>query len=357
MTCDGSLTYAWLSDGTLTGVKADNGSGSVREKTYLGNVRSVIDISPSQTVPQILEQNDYLPFGTKIDNGSFATMTANRWRYAGKEEQKFGSVDIGLLNFGARLYDPFSARWTAMDPLARATPGYSPISYCRLNPIRYIDLFGLWSVTKDGHYQADKGDDAASFASTYNMSKEDAQLFLDQIGYIESDGSFCLPSATITDSQQRAFVPFLTSTLGIFDISLPSNPNLSFRLRTNDNPFSIKVYNSGWMNGNQFINKKYIYSTKQFALLKRIVRPFNNAILLFSMVDSVNNAKTSSDPTESFEYIVDAVVDGIGLVPTWQTQAFSLFYTLGGKEAMQYYVGYTSNMIQMNPYYHPSGMY
>jgi RHS repeat-associated protein len=43
----------------------------------------------------------------------------NRWRYAGKETQRFGSLDLSLLDFGARMYDPFIARWTAADPMAK----------------------------------------------------------------------------------------------------------------------------------------------------------------------------------------------------------------------------------------------
>ena len=191
MTCDGSLTYAWLSDGTLTGVKADNGSGSVREKTYLGNVRSVIDISPSQTVPQILEQNDYLPFGTKIDNGSFATMTANRWRYAGKEEQKFGSVDIGLLNFGARLYDPFSARWTAMDPLVSKYSALSPFNYCGNNPINIVDPDGkIWETAWD---VASLITGVKSFISNVKQGKVGAAV-LDGIGIATDALAVALPA-------------------------------------------------------------------------------------------------------------------------------------------------------------------
>ena len=60
---------------------------------HLGNVRSMIDITPGLSSPQILEQNDYLPFGTKIQNPNHAAIPmGNRWRYAGKETQHFGSL-------------------------------------------------------------------------------------------------------------------------------------------------------------------------------------------------------------------------------------------------------------------------
>ena len=80
----------------------------------------------------------------------------NRWQYAGKEAQRFapggvfnqpslsgrGSVDLGLLNFGARMYDPFTARWTAVDPMAKKYVGFSPFAYCGGNPIRIYDPNG-----------------------------------------------------------------------------------------------------------------------------------------------------------------------------------------------------------------------
>ena len=109
---------------------------------HLGNVRSVIDISPDLATPEILEQNDYLPFGTRIQNPAFVTSPDNRWRYAGKEEQRFGFLDLSLLDFGARMYDPFTARWTAVDPMAKQYVGYSPFIYCVGNPTGTIDPNG-----------------------------------------------------------------------------------------------------------------------------------------------------------------------------------------------------------------------
>ena len=229
-----SLKYAWLSDGTLASVKADDGTGNGVQKRYmgsfvytsdtgssadeptevesiawdegrilmnlptvvdtvavidipeggeqaivdtvavdsaavtglyrdclyavdhLGNVRAVIDITSGLPTPQILEQNDYLPFGTRIQNPALVSRMDNRWQYAGKEAQRFGpagafspmlqigaaAADLGLLDFGARMYDPFTARWTAVDPLAKRYPQHSTRAYCGNNPINTIDAFG-----------------------------------------------------------------------------------------------------------------------------------------------------------------------------------------------------------------------
>ena len=65
-------------------------------------------------------------------------MNTNRWRYAGKEE----FPDLNLLDFGARMYDPFTARWTAVDPMAGKYTGTSPYVYCANSPMNRIDPFG-----------------------------------------------------------------------------------------------------------------------------------------------------------------------------------------------------------------------
>lgn len=109
---------------------------------HLGNVRTVIDISTDLVSPSIVEQNNYLPFGSRLPLTDPAYDFGNRWRYAAKEEQRFGPADLGLLDFGARMYDPFTARWTSPDPMTAKYPGHSPFNYCEGSPINRIDPQG-----------------------------------------------------------------------------------------------------------------------------------------------------------------------------------------------------------------------
>ena len=157
----GSLTYTYLSDGTkVSALKSDGsgkryvgsmvysvpatGGGSETQESaawdegrigftksgstytltdhwfvndHLGNVRSVVDVSPGLSSPQVVERNDYLPYGTRLSVGN-TVLAANRYHLGGKEEQVFGSLDFGKVDFGARQYDPFTARWTTIDPMA-----------------------------------------------------------------------------------------------------------------------------------------------------------------------------------------------------------------------------------------------
>ena len=101
-------------------------------------MRSVVDISQSLTAPVVLDQNDYLPFGTRVSNSQHAQMGTNRWRYAGKE----AFPELNQLDFGARMYDPFTARWTAVDPMAGKYAGRSSFMYCADDPVNRIDTNG-----------------------------------------------------------------------------------------------------------------------------------------------------------------------------------------------------------------------
>ncbi|MBR5397225.1 MAG: hypothetical protein IK145_05170 [Bacteroidales bacterium] len=193
----GSLTYTYLADGTkVSAVKSDgsgkryvgsmvysvpaSGGGSETfesaswdegrigftksgstytltdlwfVKDHLGDVRTMVDVSPVLSSPQVLERNDYLPFGTRMSAGT-ATLATNRYRLGGKEEQSFGSLDLGKVDFSARMYDPFSARWTTQDPMAAKYVSMSPYSYCAGNPVNIVDPAGLdWYLfNEDGDY-------------------------------------------------------------------------------------------------------------------------------------------------------------------------------------------------------------
>ena len=39
-------------------------------------------------------------------------------------------------------YDAFTARWTAVDPMAAKYPSHSPFNYCAGDPINRVDQYG-----------------------------------------------------------------------------------------------------------------------------------------------------------------------------------------------------------------------
>ncbi len=71
-----------------------------------------------------------------------AVMNANMqpYKYNGKELDRMHGLDT--YDYGARQYDPVTARWDRVDQLAERKPWQSPYVYGRNNPIRYIDPDG-----------------------------------------------------------------------------------------------------------------------------------------------------------------------------------------------------------------------
>jgi RHS repeat-associated protein len=118
------------------------------ERDHLGSVRAVIDRSGN-----VVERNDYTPFGLKHENAAYPISAHNRFKFNGKEEQFVGNLQ--LLDYGARTYDPAIARWTTPDPLAGKYYPYSPYNYTLNNPVRYIDPDGMrvddYSLDDEGY--------------------------------------------------------------------------------------------------------------------------------------------------------------------------------------------------------------
>ena len=103
---------------------------------HLGSVRAVVD----GVSREVVETNDYYPFGSRWNTTSDLMDETNRFRYNSKEEQfKFGTPYI---DYGARQYDPVLGRWFAQDPLSEKYYSVSPYAFCAGNPVKYLDPDG-----------------------------------------------------------------------------------------------------------------------------------------------------------------------------------------------------------------------
>ena len=144
-------------------------------RDHLGSVRAIAGIGSQIT--GIRELNSYLPFGTRIP-GSIQAVD-NRHRFSGKEEQRYGSLNLGLLDFGARYYDPVTCRWTTRDPMAGKYPSLSPYNYCAGNPINVADPDG--SVLETAWDVASLAMGVKSFVSNVKQGKVGAAI-IDGVG-------------------------------------------------------------------------------------------------------------------------------------------------------------------------------
>lgn len=134
---------------------------------------------------KIVETNDFEPFGNRIDNPN-SVLSSNRYRFSGKEEQTTGP-ESGLLDFGARMYNPTLGRWMAIDPLAEKYVSLSPYVYCANSPIMIIDPDGRKLYPAKG------------------VSKKFMAQFKEAVAYMNSKGTGGLLKA-INDHQGTIYI-------------------------------------------------------------------------------------------------------------------------------------------------------
>ncbi|MGN0044941.1 RHS repeat domain-containing protein [Alistipes indistinctus] len=145
----GSLIYV-RTNGSLSldralfdgGALRPNGAVDYFVKDHLGSVRVIVDQAGT-----VRERNDYYPFGERCPESTYAVSSVNRYKFNGKEEQTVG--DLGMLDYGARMYQAGIGRWFTQDPLAEKDYSVSPYAYCRNNPIRFVDPDGMIIVEAD----------------------------------------------------------------------------------------------------------------------------------------------------------------------------------------------------------------
>ncbi len=125
-------------------------------RDHLGNVR--VSYAKGSNGPEVLDTNDYYPFGMNFLNSDLVSYLAQPWskyKYNGKELQ-----ETGMYDYGARMYMSDIGRWGVVDPLAEQFPGWSPYNYTMNNPINLTDPTGMapedWVQRGDGSIYWDK---------------------------------------------------------------------------------------------------------------------------------------------------------------------------------------------------------
>ena len=107
-------------------------------KDHLGNTRVTID-DQGGNVARVVQADEYYAFG--LNKLRHTLGDKNNYLYNGKEKQ---DVLTEQYDYGARFYDPIVGRWNVVDPLAEKMPNFSPYTYAFNNPLRFIDVGGLY---------------------------------------------------------------------------------------------------------------------------------------------------------------------------------------------------------------------
>ena len=96
---------------------------------HLGSSTYITDLNG-----EIAQYSAYTPYGEMFRE--YRNVTP--YRFNGKELD----TETGLYYYGARYYNPATALWLGVDPLASKYPGVSPYVYCVGNPVKYVDPDG-----------------------------------------------------------------------------------------------------------------------------------------------------------------------------------------------------------------------
>ena len=261
----GGFVYSVSADGARTlesvtspvGRIAAKGSGSGRTfrdlwfvRDRLGSVRAVVDITDgtvSDLGSVVLEESDYMPFGTRFTDTAAPTDTANRHRFAGKEDQAFAGLPY--IDFGARLYDPATARWNTSDPMAEKYTNLSPFLFCAGNPVNLVDPNGLdiWNVDSTGVItNIGTSSDVMLYSSYGQMIRMTAQ---DE--FLLRDLKESVGSTYINDSGSSKKVSIYKSSSGradpVFKLFkfLADNTNVEWVVHRNNNSYTIGSAHQG----------------------------------------------------------------------------------------------------------------
>jgi len=118
---------------------------------------------------EVFGSNHYYPFGMETEGPWLSPKgVENNYTYNGKEDVS----GIGLLDYGARFYDPSIGRFISSDPMAELAPDWTPYRYGFNNPISYIDPDGMFE-TKDAakQYAKDEGIKVGGLFGAFRKNK------------------------------------------------------------------------------------------------------------------------------------------------------------------------------------------
>jgi RHS repeat-associated protein len=115
---------------------------------HLGNIRLSYSKNATTGLLEILEENNYYPFGLKHSPNAVVNAQPNyKYKYNGKELQD--ELGLNMYAMDARLYDPAIARWVVQDPVIHES--LSPYNAFDNNPVFWADPSGSNSSLLFGH--------------------------------------------------------------------------------------------------------------------------------------------------------------------------------------------------------------
>ena len=132
------------------------------DKDHLGDIRQVTEADGSKK-GTIIKKMNYYPFGAEFCDAA-ADSLVQPYKYNGKEFDHMHGLNT--YDYGARQYNPVTARWDRIDPLCEKFYNVSPYNYCLNNPIKLVDPDG--KAHGPGDFFQTLDDAAKDFGLFYN---------------------------------------------------------------------------------------------------------------------------------------------------------------------------------------------
>jgi RHS repeat-associated protein len=115
-------------------------------KDHVGSTR--VAFVPTAQGMEVVQENNYYPFGAPISDLSWTPKSTNRYLREGKEY--VSDFDWNKYDFTGRTFDSRTGQALQVDPMAEKYYGSSPYALWVNNPVRVIDPTGKWIVGTDG---------------------------------------------------------------------------------------------------------------------------------------------------------------------------------------------------------------
>lgn len=169
-------------------------------KDHLGNNRLLIDGSK-----RVIQENNFYPFGMRQENYQAVIdkeLNNSDYLYNGKEMNE----EFGLLDYGARFYDPSIARFSSVDPLAEMMPSHSSYSYTFNNPLKFTDPTGMAPETIYRNNDGDEVEVNDGIDKTINVDDaafEEAKFFANELNQVK--GSSFSPDGDVITAYENFY--------------------------------------------------------------------------------------------------------------------------------------------------------
>jgi RHS repeat-associated protein len=121
----------------------------LRTNVYFDDLKILYHTSVNST-------DDYYPFGLTF-NSFEAQPSKNPFKYNGKEIQD--ELDLGWLDYGARMYMADLGRWGVIDPMTEKFFVHSPYNYVFNNPTNLVDPDGMDPTAEEAATRAKSMDE------------------------------------------------------------------------------------------------------------------------------------------------------------------------------------------------------